>query len=878
MMAFWHWFGRSREFDAEVESHLKIAVQERVAAGEDPAAALAAARKEFGNITLTKEATRLVWWGPIGEIAIDLCQDIRYAGRLLKRSPVYAAVTIGVLALGIGANVSVFRLFQAAFLNPLPGVEDAGRLAVIVGRGASGNRTVTVSYPDYQYLREHTSSFTGLAASSPTPLSLGLGASAERVWGELVSDNYFDTLGVTAGRGRTLSSSDDPLSGGVPVVVISDGLWRRAFAADAGIVGKTVQINARPFTIVGVAEPGFHGSMVSVRYDLFLPLTTFASNEMLKSPASRWLMVLGRLRPRTTLQNASAQTAVLAAQLAAAEPLPDIGQRADVLPLWRSPFGAQTFLLPVVAVLAAMAILVLLIVCTNLANLALARGLDRRGESALRIALGASRIRIVRLLLVESLMLAVPAATLGLLLSIYSPSASPGEVASVAPSQLDISTDHIAVAFAVIVSCASTILFAFLPALRVANVPPAGVIKEESSAHGRGRTRFRGSLVALQVAGSMLLLVAAGLTLRTVSAAREADIGFDPANAVSATVDLELNGYNEGKGLIFFEQLLNRIRAAPEVESAGLAAFVPLRMVEASSRRVIPEAYERRADEDMRLAYNIVSPEYFRTMRINVINGREFLDDDLKHGALVAIVNETFARRFWGAPDNAVGKRLKIGGAAAPWRTVVGVARDIKYLTLTEAASPYFYLPLTQSYRSDMTLHVRSRGASDALIQRVRTELRALDPNLPLIEARTLAEQARVGTFLYETVATVLAVFGVMAMAMASIGIYGLVSYTVKQRTHEIGIRMALGAKRFDIANQFLSRGFRLGVMGATIGLAAALAVTRLMVAVLYGVSPTDPFALGGAAALVLGLSLAASFVPAWRAAGLNPVTTLHHH
>lgn len=866
------------DLDADIRDHIERETQDNIEFGMTPEDARHAALRKFGNITRTTEATKRVWQGPLRELLIDVWQDVRYAGRQLKRSPGYSSVVIIVLALGIGANVSVFRLFEAAFLNPLPGVEDANRLAVVLGRGASGNRAVTVSYPDYRYLREHNTSFAGLAASSPAPFSLGLGTSGERVWGELVSDNYFQVLGVNVSRGRTLLPSDDPVASGEPVVVISDGLWRRAFGADVSIVGKTVLINARPFTVVGVAEPGFHGSMVSVRYDLFLPLTTLASRDSLISSGHRWLIVLGRLRPDTTLETATAQTAVLAAQLAAAEPLPDIGHRADVLPLWRSPFGAQTFLLPVVAVFAAMAALVLVIVCTNLANLALARGLDRRGESAVRLALGASRIRIFRLLLVENLMLAVPAAVLGLLLAVFAPGTSNRDVASVAPSQLDLSTNHLVLGFALIVSCASAILFGFLPALRVANVAPAVVIKEEGSVQGRGRTRFRGALVAVQVAVSLLLLVAAGLTLRTVNAARNADIGFDPANAVSVAVDLQLNGYDDRRGLIFYEQLLQRMRAAPGVESAGLAAVVPLRMIEASSRRVVAEGYQPRADEDMRLAYNVVSPEYFRTLRIKMITGREFRHEDVRDGAAVVIVNETLARRFWETPENAIGKRLKDGGSEAAWRTVVGVAGDIKYLTLTEAATPYFYLPLTQNYRHEMTIHVRGTVGSQDLIQRVRAELRALDPNLPIIETRTLAEQAAVGTFLYEAVATVLSAFGLMAMGIAAVGIYGLASYTVKQRTSEIGIRLALGAQRADIARQFLRSGLRLGTIGALIGFLLALGVTRLMVVVLYGVTPTDPFALGGAVGLVLGTTLVASFVPAWRAARTNPVTALHHH
>lgn len=339
-MGFWHWRGRARDFDEEIESHLRIAVEERVAAGDDPDAARLAARKEFGNLTLTMEATRLVWRGPVVEQLIDVWQDVRYAGRLLRRSPGYAAVVILVLALGIGANIGTFSLFNAAFLRPLPGVDDPNELTFVVSRGAPNDRIMTLSHPDYQYLRDHHTTFAGLVATSPAPMSLGLGTNAERVWAELVSDNYFDVLGVETMLGRTLQPSDDPPGGGDPVVVISEGLWRRSFGADPEIVGRTVQVNARPFTIVGVAEAGFHGTMVAVRYDLFLPLTSLTTPERLESAGNRWLIVLGRLAPGSTLDMAAAQTDVLAAQLAAAEPLPEVSQRADVIPLWQSPYGA----------------------------------------------------------------------------------------------------------------------------------------------------------------------------------------------------------------------------------------------------------------------------------------------------------------------------------------------------------------------------------------------------------------------------------------------------------------------------------------------------------------------------------------------------------
>ena len=811
-----------------------------------------------------------------------LWQDIRYAGRLLRRSPGYAFTVIGVLALGIGANAASFGIFKAAFVTPLPAVDNATQLAVLVGR-ASGGRTVTVSYPDYQYLRDHSSAFSGLSASSPVPLTLGVAAGGERVWGELVSGNYFQVLGVDASLGRTLLPSDEDSSGREPVAVITDGLWRRAFGADPGVIGRTILINAQPLTVVGVAEPGFHGSMLSLVLDVFIPLTMqpqLQPPSRLAASGTRWLIPLGRLTPGTSVVAAAAHTELLAAQLAADDPIGDVSQRATVVPLWRSPFGAQTYLLPIVAVLAVTGILVLVIVCTNLANLVLARGLTRRAELAMRVAMGASRTQIVRLLLLENILLAIPAAGIGLviatrLFTLFGSGGGPA--ATVAPSQLDTSIDTLVIGFALVVSCASAVAFGFIPAFRGSLVSLTAVMKEEGVAHGPAKARLRGALVIAQVAASLLLLVAAGLTLRTLEAARKADLGFDSSNVVSVRIDLVTSGYDDTRGRSFYKQLLDNLSSRPGIESASVADFVPLRMVEGRSRQVTVEGYEPLADEDLRFAVNVVGPDYFRTLRIGLLAGRAFSRDDSPTSPPVVIVNETIARRFWQTPTNAVGKRLRVGGDAGEWRAIVGVARDIKYLSLNEAPTPYFYMPFEQDYRPEMTVHVRGSAGTPDLMERVRGEVRTLDSGVPVLDAQTLADQARAGLVLYEAAASALMAFGLIAIGLAALGVYGLVSYTARQSTHEIGVRMALGAGRADVVLRFVRRGMKLALIGAAIGIGLSVMVTRLMRAVLYGVSAMDPVAFIGASVVVLGIALLASFVPSWRAACTDPIRALRH-
>jgi predicted permease len=852
-------------------------VQERLAAGEQPEAAHAGALKEFGNVTLTHEAVRHVWRGALGDWLVDFCQDIRYTGRSLRRNPGYVVVVTMVLALGVGASAAVFSLFNAAFLIPLPGVDDPGRLAVVLGRTTDG-RIVTVSYPDYQDIRDRSASFSALAAASPTPFSLGLGANAERVWGEFVSGNYFSALQVTAQLGRTLSPSDEDPSADA-VAVISEGLWRRAFNADSGVVGATVLISSQPVTIVGVAEPGFRGSMVSVVYDLFLPLTLqprFGGESMLEARGSRWLLLTGRLAHGVAIDTAAAEMKVLGDHISAMDPRPDLRERVAAFPLWRSPFGAQSFLRPIVAALGVASVLVLVIACTNLATLVLARAVTRRREIALRLALGANRIRIVRLLLLENLLLAVPAAVLGLAVATRDFGGGSRSTATVAPAQLDPSLDVWVIGFGLLVACLSAVLCGFLPALRASRVSIASILKEAGTGQP-ARSPLRAALVVVQVAASFVLLTGAGLTHRAVQAARSADIGFDPSDTVSVSMDLEPGGYDRARGLVFYARLLEQLRTAAGVNDAAAAAFVPLRMIEGSSRLVATDGYVPRTDEDMSFAHNTVSPEYFRTLRIEVIEGREFDGGDRADTQQVVIVNETIARRFWQTPQNAIGKRLRVGIGDDKWRTVVGVVRDIKYLTLNEPPTPYFYLPLAQDYRSEMTVHVRGTVGTQPLIDLVRNEVRGLDQHLPVYDTHTLTEQARVGVMLYETVATVLAAFGMMALGLAAVGIYGLVSYTVKQRAHEIGIRVALGASQADVVRRFLWTGLQLGTVGAGIGLIVFLGVSRLMVPLLYGVEASDPVAFSAAFAIVLALTLLASVIPAWRAARTEPLSVLHH-
>jgi putative ABC transport system permease protein len=882
------WLKRRRldddDLQDEIQSHLALATDERVAEGADRRTAHLASLKDFGNLTLTTEAARSVWKPWWIEAPRDWLNDVRYAIRVLAKSPAFSLIVVAVLTLGIGLNAAVFTLLKSLALSPLSGVEGSARMGVVLNETRTGRRE-GLSYPDYHYIREHDRAFTGLTGSAYTAIKLGLGNRAQRITGELVTGNYFQLLGVRAQLGRTLLPRDEVAPGRHPFVVLNDGLWRRTFGGDPDIVGKTIHLNAFPMTVVGVAEATFHGTVVSSDGEVFAPLmmaqqvglsVPAENRDVLSDRHANFLMVLGHLRPGITLATAGAQMAGLSNQLKRDAAVSDVDRDVKVIPIWRSPYGAQTYMLPGVMVLSAMGALLLLIVCANISGLVLVRGVSRRGEVAVRLALGATRARILRLLLVENLVLAVPGAMFGLaLVWLGMPLLYPHNAAAAAPGRLflDLSVDRLVVGFSVLAACASALVFGFIPAFRGSRIDLMSVMNEDLSPRGGVKGRFRAGLVIAQVAVSLLLLVGAGLVTRSLDAQRTADPGFDATNVISVTVDVKPNGYDETRGRAFFQQLLDRIRADQGVESASLAASSPMTLVDSGSQLVSIDGYEPRREEDLMFLSNTVAPDYFRTLKIGLVSGREFESHDDAAAAQVVIVNETMARRFWSNAALAIGKRVRL--SSGQWRTVIGVARDVKYARIDEGPRPYVYVPFLQSYRSSMILNTRGPAGVSVLLEQARAHIRALDPELPILYARSLREQTGASLTILEMVATMLFVFGIAGMALAALGIYGLVSYTVKQSTHEIGVRMALGAQGFSLVRGFLGRGLRLGAIGAALGVVAAFAFTRLLGSVLYGVSATDPMSFARALAVVLGAVLVATAIPAWRAARTNPLSAL---
>lgn len=868
---------REDDLEAEIASHLAMAARDRVNDGEDPRAAYFAARKEFGNVTLTREATKLSWGGRWIEGVLDLLRDVRYAARLVAKSRGYALIVVVVLAMGIAGNVMTFGLFKALALAPLSGVQRSGSL-LFVGGVSPGNRTTPISYPDYLDIRERA--FPGLAAWAIQQLVVGTGDTGQLVMAEWVTGNYFAALGVAAQHGRTIAPADASRSGSQPVVVISDAMWRRSFAADPAVVGTSIRINTVPMTIVGIAAPDFRGGIVGLATDVFVPFTMspeLIGRDVLENRHNRWVHAFMRPPDGMPRARVEALATAVSRELSVEHPIDSLMHRAFLVPIWQWPYGAQSYMLPAVGLMGAMSALLLLVVSANAAGLVLVRSLARRGESAVRLALGASRGRILRQLLIESLVLALPAAVIGFLLPGFAEPFLGAAADNVSvPLHFNTGPDRFVVSFTLVLTFVTALMCGVVPSVKLSRVDLASVLKDDLSPRGSSKSLLRTSLVVAQLSMALVLLVGTALILRTLEAAQHADAGFDPREVTWAAFDARGGGHDEASGRKFYRSLLDAVRADSGVTAASLATFVPLNLMDMMSWDGQPEGYQPRRDEAMAFAVNVVSTDYFRTMGIPLVAGRDFDagDDDAPEPPL--IVNETFARRFWRSPTASIGKRVATNGRRA---RVIGVARDIKYARLDEQPRPYMYVPFSHFYLNNLslTLQVRTPAAPAAVLERIRQHARAIDPGMPILDSGVMPDQLRSASALYETLARMLSVIGVMAAALAALGVYGLVAYTVRQSAHEIGIRAAVGATRGMILRRFLRRGIVLTLAGVAIGIIGSLALARLMATLLYNVSTTDLTSFAGASLLLFASALIASLLPAWRGSRVDPVVALRH-
>ena len=868
------------EMAEEMRGHLELQAEANRARGMSAEEASYAARRQFGALEQIKETAReqraWVWLR-------QLAQDLVYGARALRKNRGFTAVAVLTLALGIGTTTTVFSWIERVLFNPIPGAADARRIVALETRTPSGEH-IDTSFPDFLDYRAQAKSFSHLVVHKERPLSLGVGLAAERVWSEMVSGNFFEALGVRPKLGRFFLASDQADgSGALPVAVISETLWRRRFAADPAMLGRTVKLNQQDFSVVGVAPASFLGALNGLAFDVWVPLGThgrlLGASGWLESRGWRSLHTLGRLAPGATLASARAELATISARLVNAYADRPEGLGLDVMPVTASKDGAHRELAQPLLLLLGVAGLLLIIVCANLANLLLVRATGRQREMCVRQALGAGRWRLIRQLFAEGLLLSTAGTLLGLmftwwlsdLLNHFLPDAT-------LPISLTADLSGRALVLAVTLSTFTALLAEVVPALWLARPTPIDVLR------GSGRMAaitpaaefFRRAFVIAQVAVALVTLACAALALKSFHAAKRADPGFEAAGVLLATLKLDTSGYTRNDAAAFIDRLPGRLAALPGIESVALAENVPLGLSRGSWEEIAVPGYVSAPHEERRVYRNLVSPGYFSLMRIPLLGGREFNDGDRSGAPLVAIVSETFARRYFDTTD-AMGRSFSFWNGDRVL-TVVGVVRDIKIEQIGEAPRPYFYVSLPQflDTGTGLAIHVRVAGGDPLLhLSALRAAVRELDPAVALFEAVTLEDYSGAARFAQKAAASLLGALSAIALVLTALGLYGVLAFSVAQRTPEIGVRLALGAKPADIARLILARGTALIACGVALGLVAAVAVARGLAAMLYGVSAFEPVLLGAVTVLVVLPALAASWLPARRAAKVDPMVAL---
>ena len=810
-----------------------------------------------------------------------MIKDLQFGFRMAVKNPGFAAVAVLTLAVGIAANTTVFSWIDAVLVRPIPGVTDGQRLYSFETMTPNGE-FITTSYPDYRDYRDHLKLLSGLAVATPSPLSIGEDEQSQRIWGEFVSGNYFAVLGVRPVAGCVFSPDEyGDKQGGYPVAVISDRLWKSRFNRDTGILGQTVRLNRQQLTVVGVVTGEFRGSIPGLTFDAWIPVMmapqlNIMPDWMLRDRKTRNLVGIARLQPGTTLTQARAEISALASQLAKMDPYSNGGIGATLLPIWKGHFGAQGMLLAPLQILMTVCGLVLLIVCANVANLLLARATGRQREFSIRIALGARVARVVRQMLTETLLLALLGTAVGIPLAMWM-GRSLGHLLPLTglPVGLDIRISGNVLAFTAILCLIACMAAGTAPALHTARTDLNEVLKEG----GRGGTsgtrsqRIRTLLVVSEIALALVALIGAGLFARSFQLARQIHPGFDSDHVLVSHLSLATAGYQVPERKQFCRRLRERIEAQPGVVSAVYADMIPLGIGGGPWEDLQIEGYSPNPSENMKIYRNVVAPGYFDLLRIPLLEGRDFTDQDDEKSQPVMIVTETFARRFFEgrAP---LGRRVNGWGQ---WFTVVGVARDSKYHTPSETPQAYFYVPFGQVYRADLEIgfYVRTAWDPNAALAVLQREVRAMDPNVGVFDATPMSEYISASLFPQRIAASLLAVLGAVALILAAVGLYSVMAYSMARRTHEIGIRMALGARTSDVLALAVRQGMGMTLAGLLAGAAVALAVTRLARGLLVNVSATDPIIFGGAALFLAAVALAASYLPARRATRIDPNAAL---
>jgi predicted permease len=809
-----------------------------------------------------------------------LLQDMRYGLRMLAKAPGFAAVAVLTLALGIGGNATVFSWIRTVLLNPLPGIAHADQFIAVESVMPSGEYH-TSSYPDYKDYRDRNDVFSDLIGfeMASVDMSLRNDAPPERVWGIIATENYFDVLGVPAAMGRTFHPVPNQGLNSDPYIVLGHGLWARRFGSDPKVLGRTVHLNGHPFTVIGVAPQNFYGTIVGINAEYFVPMMMQPQILPGEDMEERWptfVHIMGRLKPGVSMTQAQAEMATLAADFQKEYPNAEKGVGVFLTPVWGAHYGVQDFLRSVLGFLMVVALFVLLIGCVNVANLLLARATSREREIAIRAALGASRKRLIRQLLIESLLLATAGGIGGVLLALWGTNLLTFFLPPLhLPVGLPLGVDRTVLAFTVILSLGTGVVFGLAPAWRGSRTELNQSLKEGSRASGAGSGthRLRDLLVVSEMVLATVLLMGAGLLLRSLHIAEYKGPGFNSSHVTLAAFDLRATDYNGSQGALYFDHLIERIRAYPGIQSASMERYVPLWFTGRSYVGVEIQGYTPEPNEDMGVDCNVVGSDYFHTLQIPLMNGRDFAEQDRAGAPKVVIVNQTMANRFWPGAE-AVGHQVHVWGE---WRTVAGVAHDIKYHRMNEDPRSFIYLPQLQVDGTDANILVRAAIPTASVINDVRAAAKSLDTKVQPIETDDLEGLLHVSLFANRIAATLASVLGAVGMLLAAIGIYGVLSYSVNQRIREIGIRIALGAQTKDVLRLVVGHGLRLAVFGAAVGALVSILARRGMSSLLFGISTTDPMTFVVVLCVVTLAAGFAAYIPARRAMRVDPITALRH-
>jgi predicted permease len=814
-------------------------------------------------------------------------KDIRYGVRMLSKNPGVTLVAIITLALGIGANTAIFSGVNAFLMRPLD-VPNAGELIRPMERTEDRNLADEFSYPDFMDYRNQSTSFTGLSAEDMLQAAIDAENQNDVIWGQVVSANYFDVLQVTPLMGRTFLPDEDKTAGANAVVVLSHSFWQRRLASDPNIVGKTVQLNNRRYEVIGVAPESFVGTKFALALDFWTPISM--AEELRRNPGlltdrgSHWMNVVGRLKPGVSLEQASAEMSAIAARLNQTYPDNRAGNtQATVLGEVEGRFEDMGTIFRS-AGLIAMAIvgLILLIACANVANLMLARAAARRKEIGIRLALGASRARLVRQLLTESVLLALLGGGLGLLLALWVTDLMQGFVPVLEYKIVDnfFALDSRALIFTLIVSLATGLVFGLAPAWHSSNPDVVPVLKGDPETAQRGKLRafsLRNVLVVSQVALSLVVLVCGGLFIKSFRKAQTMDPGFDNRNGLFAFLSPTLIGYEEEQSRNFYKQLVERVSHVPGVEAVSFARTLPLGDSSNSNGPILKEGETLpRGTAGRNIMTNVVGTNYFNTMQIPIVEGREFDDRDQPKTQRVIVVNQKMAQMLWPG-ESAVGKRIFIGAESRDAYEVVGVVRTGKYRALAEDPKPFFYYAMGQRRPGTMALVVRANVDPRSLVGAVRSEIQALDRRVPMFGVKTMDEHKTYALWAPNMAASFSLAFGVVAILLSAVGLYSVMAYVVSQRTREVGIRMALGANRSDVMKMITRQGMRLAAVGVGIGLLLALALAQVLSSLLIGVSGYDVATFILVPTLLAAVALLACYLPARRATKVDPLVALRY-